>query len=96
MHRAGKLTPSALNFRKEKPLEFKPIKHNGQTMYKVTYPDGTTRTVADMNGVVALSNMHYQDVTLYKPIEQVLKKDGKMELDEVVARARSLTPWMFF
>ena len=82
MHRAGKLPPSALNFRKEKPLEFKPIKHNGKTMYKVTYPDGTTRTVADMNGVVALSNMHYQDVTLYKPIEQVLKKDGKMELDE--------------
>lgn len=82
MHRAGKLPPSALNFGKEKPLEFEPIKQNGKTMYKVTYPDGTTRTVADMNGVIALSNMHYQDVTLYKPIEQVLAKDGKMELDE--------------
>lgn len=82
MHRAGKLPPSALNFGKEKPLEFEPIKQNGKTMYKVTYPDGTTRTVADMNGVVALSNMHYQDVTLYKPIEQVLDTDGKMELDE--------------
>ena len=85
MHKAGKLPQDAIKIDSSKDVSIEPVKKDGVTQYKVTYPDGKTVTVPDMQSVVAVCNRHYEDISIYEPLDKVLDSEKKLELDDGIS-----------
>lgn len=79
MHRQGKMPAFQQELRKDQELR---IKQEGKDKFKVTYPDGKEVYAGSMNEVLALSQMHQQQVLIYDPIKKILDKDGSLDIGD--------------
>ena len=82
MHKVNALPPEAVRLSEENDLKIEPKLVDNVQKFEITYPDGTKKVVDSMDNVIALSNAHYEKVTLLEPLKAILDRDKSFDIDD--------------